>query len=121
MQQAPREPAAGGSVSDNVSIRGSRATGAGVEPVEAGGRNRVPSSAPREEQLLPQTQLISLREGLGLAGLCHIPAPNQGSLTRCSCHCAAGGECDGTPIVLSQGSIPRVRSNGPPAGVCRMD
>lgn len=115
VQQAPREPAAGVSVSDNVSIGGSQATGAGLEPVQAGGRNRVPSSAPREGQLLPQlSQSISPREGLGLAGLCHIPAPNQGSLTRRSCHCAAEGESDGTPIVLSRGSIPRVRSERTP-------
>lgn len=47
-----------------VSIGGSRATGAGVEPVQARGRSRVPSSAPSEGLLLPRSQSISLREAL---------------------------------------------------------
>lgn len=54
----------------------------------------------------PRSQLISLREGLGLAGLRHILAPDQGSLTRHSCHCVAGGESNGTPTVLSRGGVP---------------
>lgn len=70
----------------------------------------------------PRSQSISFREGLGLAGLRHIPTPDQGSLTRPSCHCAAGGESDGTPTVLSRWGIPpRSGLNGPVASVCRMD
>lgn len=118
-----REPAAGRSVFvlTSVSVAGKPLV-QGLSPFRPEVAVGFHLQPPVRGCSFPRSQSISLREGLGLAGLRHIPAPDQGSLTRPSCHCAAGGESDGTPTVLSRGGIPpRSGLNGPVASVCRMD
>ena len=118
-----QEPAAGGvSVHANVSIGGSQATGAGVKPVQARGRSRVPSSAPSEGLLLPPLSVDKFQGRPWIGWFASHTHPRPGVLDQAQLPLCSWRESDGTPTVLSRWGIPpRSGLNGPVASVCRMD